>query len=680
MDEGQIKIRNRIIIDIFLLIALALLFGTVDVQSILNLGETGFNLLRFFVYLVPYLIIGFDILKEAWEGLKNRKPFDENFLMAVASLGAMLLGEFQEGCAVMLFYQIGELFEDVAAGKSRKNIVDLMDIRPDYADVEMPDKSLKRVDPNDVKPGSVVVVKPGEKVPIDGLVLEGNGTLDTAALTGESVPRNIHPGETIISGCINMTETLRIKTTTEFGESTVSKILKLVETAAEKKSKMENFITRFARVYTPLVCLLALILAVPVPLLRMALGFAAQFSIWIYRALSFLVISCPCALVISIPLSFFGGIGGAGKAGILIKGSAYLEALSDTKYMLMDKTGTLTRGVFEVAKIVPCKKNEDLAKRKPTRNKPLKNNEYPSGIEFSKNSEYPSGIEFSEISADEKNNILKLAAYAESYSTHPIAESLKKAYGKNIDNARLRNVQEISGEGVESKVDGIKVLVGNYKLMDRNSIKYDPCNESGTIVYVAREGEYLGYVLIEDKIKPNSKAAVEELKITGVKEIIMLTGDNQSIAEKISEEIGIDKYYAGLLPADKVQKVEEVLDKCKAGEKCVFAGDGINDAPVLMRADVGIAMGALGSDAAIEAADVVLMDDDPQKIAKAIRISKKCMRIVRENIVFAIGVKLICLILVGLGIANMWLAIFADVGVMVIAVLNAVRALSVKNI
>lgn len=633
------------------MIALGVLYEVCNVQDRLELNDLSFTLLQFVTYMAPYLIIGHDILKEACEGLGGKDPFNEKFLMAVATIGAIALGEFQEGCAVMLFYQIGELFEDVATDKSRQNIVDLMDIRPDFANLLLPDESLKKVDPDSVAVGSVIVVRPGEKVPIDGEVIEGSGTLDTAALTGESVPRNIHPGEPIVSGCINMNSTLRIRTTKKFDESTVSKILELVENAREKKSRMENFITRFAHVYTPTVCLLAFFMAVPLPFLRMMAGRPADFATWIYRALSFLVISCPCALVISIPLSFFGGIGGAGNAGILIKGSVYLEALSEARYVLMDKTGTLTKGVFEVVKIVPFVPHSEREKVSQDRN-----------------------------TQKSSARILELAAYAESYSTHPIAQSLKKAYGENIDNVRLKDIQEIGGEGIEARIDGENILVGNNKLMKKNDIKYEACDESETTVYVASDGKYQGYILIEDTLKDSSKTAVEDLKKAGVKETIMLTGDNQSIAKKISEKLGIDKYYAGLLPGDKVQKIEEILSNCGEREKCAFVGDGINDAPVLMRADIGIAMGAFGSDAAIEAADVVLMDDDPIKIAKAIRISKKCMRIVRENIVFAIGVKLICLILVAMGLANMWIAIFADVGVMVIAVSNAVRALNVKGV
>lgn len=597
---------------------------------------------RFVLYLVPYLIIGYDILLKAFKGIKNRQMFDENFLMAVATVGAIAIalyeqsGDYTEAIAVMLFYQIGELFQSYAVGKSRRNISELMDIRPDYANVEQ-DGKLEKVDPDEVEIGSVIVVQPGEKVPIDGVILEGSSTLNTSALTGESIPREAAAGDEIISGCINMTGLLKVKTTKEFGESTVSRILDLVENASSRKSRSEEFISRFARIYTPAVCYAALALAFLPPLVRMiGMGLAADWDIWIYRALTFLVISCPCALVISIPLSFFAGIGGASNAGVLVKGSNYLETLSQTKIVVFDKTGTLTRGVFEV-----------------------------------------NGIHHNEME-DEK--LIEYAALAESASSHPISRSIQKAYGKEIDRSRVKDIREISGNGVLAKVDGHEVAAGNDKLMERLGIEYIGCHLVGTIIHVAVDGTYAGHIVISDVLKPHSKEAVRELKTAGVQKTVMLTGDIRRVAEQVAGELGLDAVYSELLPADKVEKVEALLASKSEKEKLAFVGDGINDAPVLGRADIGIAMGAMGSDAAIEAADVVLMDDDPMKISKAIKISRKCLRIVYQNIVFAIGVKLICLLLGALGIANMWLAIFADVGVMIIAVLNAIRALFVKNL
>ncbi len=597
---------------------------------------------RFVLYLVPYLIIGYDILLKAFKGIKNRQMFDENFLMAVATVGAIAIalyeqsGDYTEAIAVMLFYQIGELFQSYAVGKSRRNISELMDIRPDYANVEQ-DGKLEKVDPDEVEIGSVIVVQPGEKVPIDGVILEGSSTLNTSALTGESIPREAAAGDEIISGCINMTGLLKVKTTKEFGESTVSRILDLVENASSRKSRSEEFISRFARIYTPAVCYAALALAFLPPLVRMiGMGLAADWDIWIYRALTFLVISCPCALVISIPLSFFAGIGGASNAGVLVKGSNYLETLSQTKIVVFDKTGTLTRGVFEV-----------------------------------------NGIHHNEME-DEK--LIEYAALAESASSHPISRSIQKAYGKEIDRSRVTDIREISGNGVLAKVDGHEVAAGNDKLMERLGIEYIGCHLVGTIIHVAVDGTYAGHIVISDVLKPHSKEAVRELKTAGVQKTVMLTGDIRRVAEQVAGELGLDAVYSELLPADKVEKVEALLASKPEKEKLAFVGDGINDAPVLGRADIGIAMGAMGSDAAIEAADVVLMDDDPMKISKAIKISRKCLRIVYQNIVFAIGVKLICLLLGALGIANMWLAIFADVGVMIIAVLNAIRALFVKNL
>ena len=597
---------------------------------------------RFICYLAIYLEIGYDILKKAFKGIKNGQVFDENFLMAIATVGAFGLavyeksGDYNEAIAVMLFYQIGELFQSYAVGKSRRNISELMDIRPDYANIEK-DGKLAQVDPDEVEIGSVIVVQPGEKVPIDGVIIEGSTTLNTSALTGESLPRNAKPGDEIISGCINMTGVLRIRTTKEFGESTVSRILELVENSSSRKSRSENFISKFARYYTPAVCYGALALALLPPIVNLLfLHNPAQWGQWVYRALTFLVISCPGALVISIPLSFFAGIGGASNAGVLVKGSNYLETLAQTKYVVFDKTGTLTKGVFEVA-----------------------------------------GVHHNTM---EEAKILEYAALAESFSTHPISRSLKTAYGKEIDQNRVTDVEEISGNGVTAKVDGVSVAVGNAKLMKRIGVEAVECHQVGTVIHVAINGAYAGHILIADVPKPTSKEAIANLKKHGIKETVMLTGDIDKVAQQVAGELGVDRVYSELLPADKVTKVEELLAKKTAKEKLAFVGDGINDAPVLSRADIGIAMGALGSDAAIEAADVVLMDDDPQKIVKAIRIAKKCMRIVYENIYFAIGIKVICLILGAVGIANMWVAIFADVGVMVIAVLNAIRTLFVKKL
>ena len=623
MNKKQKKVLTRIILAVL----------CIGVLKFLPVDGT----VKFLLYMIPYLIIGYDILIKAGKGIKNRQVFDENFLMAVATVGAILLGDYVEGTAVMLFYQIGELFQSYAVGKSRRNISDLMDIRPDYANIEKEDGSLEQVDPDEIEIGTEIVVQPGEKVPIDGIIIEGASTLNTSALTGESLPREAAEGDEVISGCINMTGLLKIRTTREFGESTVSKILELVENSSSKKSRSENFISKFARYYTPAVCYGAVALAVLPPIVRMAvMGVAPMWGDWIFRALTFLVISCPCALVISIPLSFFAGIGGASNAGVLVKGSNYLETLSETKYVVFDKTGTMTQGVFEV-----------------------------------------SGVHHNEKSADE---ILEYAALAESYSTHPISKSLQKAYGKPVDKTRVSDVEEISGNGVIAKVDGVTVAVGNTKLMDHLNVDYMDCHSVGTVVHMAIDGVYAGHILISDLMKPHAKEAVEALKRAGIKKTVMLTGDRKQVAEQVAAELGIDEVYSELLPGDKVSKVEELLGKKKEKEKLAFVGDGINDAPVLSRADIGIAMGALGSDAAIEAADIVLMDDDPLKISKAIRISRKCMRIVYENIYFAIGIKVICLILGAVGIANMWMAIFADVGVMVIAVLNAIRALYVKNL
>ena len=622
MNKKQKKMFIRIIISTALIIILSLLPVEGYVQ--------------FALFMIPYLVIGYDILKKAWKGILNRQAFDENFLMAVATIGAIALKDYKEGVAVMLFYQIGELFQSYAVGRSRRNISELMDIRPDYANVEK-DGTLCQVDPDEVEVGTVIVVQPGEKVPIDGVVVEGQSTLNTSALTGESLPREVGCDDEIISGCINLNGVLKIRTTREFGESTVSKILDLVENSSSKKSRSENFISKFAKYYTPAVCYSALALVIIPPIVRMAvMGLSPEWGDWIYRALTFLVISCPCALVISIPLSFFAGIGGASNQGILVKGSNYLETLSQTKYVVFDKTGTMTKGVFEVA-----------------------------------------GIHHSDMSDDK---LLEYAALAECASSHPISKSLKKAYGKAIDRSRVTDIEEISGNGVIAKVDGISVAAGNTKLMDHLGIKYIDCHHVGTIVHMAVDGKYAGHILIADIIKPHAKEAIQALKKAGVRKTIMLTGDTKKVADQVAAELAINEVYSELLPADKVTKVEELLSTKGEKEKLAFVGDGINDAPVLSRADIGIAMGALGSDAAIEAADVVLMDDDPLKISKAIRISRKCLRIVYENIWFALGIKGICLLLGALGIANMWMAIFADVGVMVIAVLNATRALFVKNL
>lgn len=622
MNKKQKKMLIRIIVAAALIVVLSLL----PVEG----------WLQFALFMVPYLVIGYDILKKAWKGICNKQVFDENFLMAVATIGAILLGDYKEGVAVMLFYQIGELFQSYAVGKSRRNISDLMDIRPDYANVER-DGKLEQVDPDEVAIGTTIIVQPGEKVPIDGIVTEGKSSLNTSALTGESLPRDVFEGEEVISGCINMTGVLRIRTTKEFGESTVAKVLELVENSSSRKSRSENFISKFARIYTPAVCYGALALAILPPLVRMFfMGLSPEWGEWIYRALTFLVISCPCALVISIPLSFFAGIGGASKEGVLVKGSNYLETLSQTKYVVFDKTGTMTQGVFEV-----------------------------------------SGVHHSNM---DDAKLIEYAALAESASSHPISKSLQKAYGKAIDRSRVSDIEEISGNGVTAVVDGVKVAAGNGKLMKRLGIEYRECHHVGTVVHIAVNGEYAGHILISDMIKPHAKEAIHDLKHAGIRKTVMLTGDMKKVADQVAQELGIDEVYSELLPADKVTQVERLLDEKKENEKLAFVGDGINDAPVLSRADIGIAMGAMGSDAAIEAADVVLMDDDPQKIAKAIKISRKCIRIVYENIYFAIGIKLICLALGALGIANMWMAIFADVGVMIIAVLNAIRALFVKNL
>ena len=599
------------------------------------------GLVRFLLYMIPYLIIGYDILRKAFKGILNRQPFDESLLMTIATLGAIVIavfdsGDYTEAIAVMLFYQVGEWFQSYAVGKSRRNISELMDIRPDYANVEQ-DGKLVQVEPDEVEIGTVIVVQPGEKVPIDGIILEGTSTLNTSALTGESLPREAKAGDEIISGCINMSGLLKIQTTREFGESTVSKILDLVENASSRKSKPEDFITKFARVYTPAVVYSAIALALLPPLVRMGiLGLAADWGAWIYRALTFLVISCPCALVISIPLSFFAGIGGASKEGVLVKGSNYLEALSRTKTIVFDKTGTLTQGVFQV-----------------------------------------SGIHHSQM---EEEKLLEYAALAESASSHPISKSLQKAYGKELDRSRVTDIQEISGQGVTAKVDGTEVAAGNIKLMERLGISYEDCHQVGTIIHMAVNGAYAGHILISDVEKPKAKEAVTALKKAGIQKTVMLTGDSKKVAAQVAERLGIDEVYSELLPQGKVEKMEELLAHRQEKDVIAFVGDGINDAPVLSRADIGIAMGAMGSDAAIEAADVVLMDDEPLKIAKAIKISRKCLSIVYENIWFAIGIKVICLILGALGIANMWAAIFADVGVMILAVLNAIRALFVKKL
>ena len=625
-----------------ILIATVLLLGlqTLGAEAFDQLGAAG-RWIRLAVHLIDYLIIGYDILKKAFKGICNRQVFDENFLMAVATLGALALavyenGEYLEVIAVMLFYQVGEWFQSYAVGRSRRNISDLMDIRPDYANVER-DGKLEKVDPDEVDVGSIIIVQPGEKVPIDGVIVEGTSTLNTAALTGESLPRDAKTGDEVISGCINMTGVLKIQTSKEFGESTVSKILDLVENASSRKSKSEDFISRFARIYTPAVCYVALALAILPPLVQMVgMGLAPAWETWIYRALTFLVASCPCALVISIPLSFFAGIGGASRAGVLVKGSNYLETLSQVKTLVFDKTGTLTQGVFEV-----------------------------------------NGIHHSDLS-DEK--LVEYAALAESASSHPISKSLQRAYGKEIDRSRVTEIQEISGNGVIAKVDGVEVAAGNDKLMDRLGIAYISCHSVGTIIHMAINGKYAGHIVIADIVKPHSKEAIRQLKAAGVRKTVMLTGDAKKVADQVASSLGLDEVYSELLPADKVEKVEALLQAKPEREKLAFVGDGINDAPVLRRADIGIAMGAMGSDAAIEAADVVLMDDDPLQISKAIKISRKCLGIVYQNIVFSIAVKLACLILVAFGVANMWLAVFADVGVMILAILNAIRALRVQNL
>ena len=622
MTKKQKKVLVRIIIAAVLVIVLQ--FVPVE------------GYVRFGLYMIPYLVIGYDILKKAGKGILNRQIFDENFLMAVATIGAIALGDYKEGTAVMLFYQIGELFQSYAVGKSRRNISELMDIRPDYANVEK-DGELEQVDPDEIEIGTVIVVQPGEKVPIDGVVVEGTSSLNTSALTGESVPREVSVDDEIISGCINMTGLLKIRTTKEFGESTVSKILELVENASSRKSRSENFISKFAKVYTPAVCYGALALAILPPIVRMVcMGLAPEWGDWVYRALTFLVISCPCALVISIPLSFFAGIGGASREGVLVKGSSFLETLSQTKIVVFDKTGTMTKGVFEV-----------------------------------------NGIHHSPYKDEE---LLEYAALAESYSTHPISKSLQRAYGKPIDKNRVSDVEEIGGHGLTAKVDGKVVAAGNAKLMKKLGIEYHDCSHVGTIVHVAIDGKYAGHILISDVIKEHAAEAIAALKKSGIEKTVMLTGDAKNVADHVAAQLGIDEVCSELLPGDKVEKVEELLTKKPEKDKLAFVGDGINDAPVLSRADIGIAMGALGTDAAIEAADIVLMDDDPLKISKAIRISRKCLRIVYENIYFAIGIKVICLVLGALGIANMWFAIFADVGVMILAVLNAIRTLFVKKL
>ena len=621
MNKKQKKMLIRIIVAAVLIV----LFSKLPIDGYVRFG----------LFMIPYLVIGYDILQKAFKGIRNKQVFDENFLMAVATVGAILLGDYSEGVAVMLFYQIGELFQSYAVGKSRRNISELMDIRPDYANIEV-DGKLEQVDPDEVEIGTVIVVQPGEKVPIDGVIIDGVSTLNTSALTGESLPRDAKAGDEVISGCINMTGVLKIRTIREFGESTVSKILELVENSSSRKSKSENFISKFAKYYTPAVCYGALALAFIPPIVLLIMGKTAMWGDWIYRALTFLVISCPCALVISIPLSFFAGIGGASNQGVLVKGSNYLETLAQTSYVVFDKTGTMTQGVFEV-----------------------------------------SGVHHNEIS-DEK--LLEYAALAECSSSHPISKSLQKAYGKPIDRNRVTNIEEISGNGVTAKVDGISVAAGNAKLMKRLGISYQECHHVGTVIHMAVDGKYEGHILISDILKPHAKEAIAELKKAGIKKTVMLTGDSKRVADQVAKELGIGEVYSELLPADKVSKVEELLHQKSEKEKLAFVGDGINDAPVLSRADIGIAMGALGSDAAIEAADIVLMDDDPLKISKAIKIARKCIHIVYENIYFAIGIKILCLILGALGIANMWMAIFADVGVMIIAVLNAIRTLFVKNL
>lgn len=637
MTKKQKKVLIRIIVSAVLLVAMAVTFTVLDKSGMVNLENPSvmWRCIEIVAYLIPYLIIGYDILKKAFLGIIHGEVFDENFLMAIATVGAMVLGEYKEASAVMLFYQIGELFQSYAVGKSRKNITALMDIRPDYANIEK-DGKLEQVDPDDVQIGTVIVVQPGEKVPIDGKVVEGSSSLNTSALTGESVPREVHVGDEIISGCVNLNGLIKIETTKEFGESTVSKILDLVENSSMKKSRSENFITRFAKYYTPAVCIAALALAVLPPLVNMIMGNPAAWSKWIIRALTTLVISCPCALVISIPLSFFGGIGGASAKGILVKGSNYLEALSYTKYVVCDKTGTLTKGVFQVTEIHP-------------------------------------------VSGMSEADLLEKAAFVESYSNHPISKSLKEAYGREIDNNRVTDAREISGHGVSAVVDGHEVAAGNVKLMKKMNIEAAVPASVGTEIHVAVDGKYAGYILISDVVKPNAKEAISGLKAAGVEKVVMLTGDAKKVADAVGRELGVDEVRSELLPGDKVDEVEKLIAAKGEKEKLAFVGDGINDAPVLSRADIGIAMGALGSDAAIEAADIVLMDDDPAKIATAMKISKKTLRIVHQNIVFALVIKFACLALGAVGFVNMWWAIFADVGVMILAVLNATRALSFKE-
>lgn len=629
MTKKQKKMLWRIFASFILIAGITF----IPVEGIIFLGRD----LKFWLFFIPYFVIGYDILYKAFKGIINIRPFDENFLMAVATVGAIVLGEYTEGVAVMLFYQIGELFQGIAVGKSRKNISDLMDIRPDYANIQNENLEIETVSPETVKPGSIIVVKPGEKIPLDGIIIEGKTSLDTSALTGESIPREVQAGDEVSSGCINNSGVIKIKTTKEFEQSTASRILELVESAGAKKSKSENFISKFAKVYTPVVCILAILLAIVPPVVKTVFFHSsADWQIWIYRALTFLVISCPCALVISIPLSFFAGIGGASSSGILIKGSNYMEVLSKVKYIVFDKTGTMTKGVFEV-----------------------------------------SGIHHSKI---ENEKLLEIAALAESYSNHPISKSLQKAYGKEIDKNRVSDVREISGHGISATVDGQQILIGNGKLMTKENIAFNECHSTGTIVHVAINGEYAGHIVISDVIKPDSKTALEKLKAIGIKKTVMLTGDAKSVAESVAKEIGIDEFFAELLPQEKVLEVEKIIGQKSSNEMLAFVGDGINDAPVLTRADLGISMGALGSDAAIEASDIVLMDDNLLKIPKAIRIAKKCMRIVYQNITFALLVKFACLVLGALGISNMWTAIFADVGVMVLCVLNAIRVLFVKKL
>ena len=625
-----------------IIVSLSLLLGLIIFEKLAGFPEnTAFAIIRFVLYFIPYLIIGYDILRKAFKGIINKQVFDENFLMAIATVGALAIaiydnGEYTEAIAVMLFYQIGELFQSIAVGRSRRSIAELMDIRPDYANLET-DSGIEQVDPDEIAVGSIIVVSAGEKIAIDGVVVDGSSSLDTSALTGESLPQEVEAGSEVISGSVNLSGTLRIRTTKEFGESTVSKILDLVENSSSKKSHSEKFISKFARVYTPAVCYSALALAVIPPVVRLLAGHHAEWAEWIYRALTFLVISCPCALVISIPLTFFAGIGGASREGILVKGSNYLEALSKTKYVVFDKTGTMTKGVFEVCEVIP---HGDFSKER----------------------------------------LIELAAYAESFSSHPISRSLQNAYAGEIDRSRISNVQETGGQGLTARVDNVTVAVGNSRLMESLNLEYDKCDKAGTVVYAAVDNCYAGYIIIADTIKPTSKQAIKALKDAGIRKTVMLTGDSKKVADAVAGELEIDEVHSELLPENKVERVEELLDRKSDNEVLAFVGDGINDAPVLSRADIGIAMGALGSDSAIEASDIVLMDDDPLKISKAINISRKCLRIVYENIYFAIGIKLICLILGALGIANMWLAIFADVGVMVIAVINAIRALKVKKL